>query len=69
MKRKYKFPRSAGQYNDIIVYCPSCHNRMLIFSGFRKYHICDRCGLKLRDRDWKSQCAFYKHQKSLKIDN
>ena len=68
MKRKYKFPRSAGQYNDIVIYCPGCHNRMLIFSGFRKYHKCDKCGLKLRDRDWKSQCAFYKHQKSLKFD-
>lgn len=67
MKEPYKFPRSAGQYNDIIVYCPSCHNRMLIFSGFRKHHKCDKCGFTLKDRDWKSQCAYHKRSKHTKI--
>lgn len=65
MKNKYRmFPRSAAQYNDVLIHCPNCHKQIIVFEGFRKTQICYKCNSKFKDKLYKRHCAAFKLAKA-----
>lgn len=69
MSKLRQIPTIACSYNDTIMFCSSCHNRIIFFGGYNKYIVCRKCGRKIKDRIYKESCTAYKIKKKIGDSN
>lgn len=69
MKVYKLYPRRAMVYNDRVMCCSSCHNKILYFAGCYKYIVCDKCGKIFRDKLYLANNVSYKEIKNGRLCN